>query len=189
MFRLACIMWCLLISISLPACNSNPSVEMSKAVQYKVVQTEDFSFPGRKRVGASIVVANNNLTFEQKAHTAMKAAADLQKQTQAKMVSVLMEYSSETLRLGYVAAKAEYSPDNGGYSGSQGYTWDVEATTESPTELELATLKLWGKNRSRFQKDGSTDEPQLSKFIADQLSIRADEVSLPLYSLKSFLHQ
>lgn len=186
--RIVPLTFILLLCLSILACSS-PKIETPHAKGYSIVLTNDFSFPGRKRIGISIVAENNELSFEEKAQTVMKAAMDIQEKHSAQMVSVLMEYSKESSGIGFVSAKAEYSPDNGGYSGDQNYTWNVESTRSNPTKLQIDSLKLWGAHRNSFKNDGMVDEPKLKAFIAKQLRIDPGDVDLPFITLERYLHK
>lgn len=149
---------------------------------YRVVGSDDTSFSTRKRLNFQIVTTAINPSYEQKALTVIQAAKDLQKQHGAQLVTVSLEVSPDTIGTGSSLARAEYAPDNGGYSGDQGWTWKVFATETNPSETEVAVLRAWYKNRSRFLlKDGLTvDEPALKSYIAKQLGLPLENISLPV---------
>lgn len=157
---------------------SSPSVVTDQAQPYTVVGEDDFSFPGRTRIQFNIVSPSSE-TFQQYAHTAMKAAIDMQKETYSQVVYVFLESSPILHGKGYAYAIARYARDGGGNSGDQGWTWEVEAVKKPYSVQEIEIAELWWSNRDKFQKDGFTDEPKLKKFIANNMKIKVEEVSLP----------
>ncbi len=169
------------------AANNNPRHDdVSQAVDYKIVKKGDVSFAGRKRIKIFIVADQLNLTYEQKAQTAMRAALDIQKETRANFVSAILEMVPEASGYGFALAMADYSPDNGGVSGNDKQTWKVDSSHENPTETDLQVMKAWYQNRDRFQKDGMTDEPKLKAFIASQIGLKPNQVSLPWISREAY---
>ena len=170
----------LALSLVLTACGDSP--DLPQAVPYKVIDSHDSSPGGRGRIEVTIH-APDATTREQFAHTAMKAAVDYEKKTKAKVVSVLLEPSQEGVRLGMSLAIARYASDGGGFSGDQGWTWQVDALDKRPDERQVKIESLWWGNRDRFQvPDGNgstmTDEPAIKQFISDQIGISPASVNL-----------
>ncbi|WP_316347666.1 DUF4875 domain-containing protein [Desulfuromonas acetoxidans] len=165
--------------------NSQPEFDLSKAKSYAIIEKEDFSFPGRNRLGW--VITSPARTFEERAQTAIKAAITLQKELKADIASVRIEPDPELSGLGYPLAIANYSPDNGGYSGDQGWTWRVEASRNQISPQQIAIAKMWKNNRESFLKpDGSLDEPNLRMEISKNLGLPFEQVHLPWAMLEKY---
>lgn len=176
-----------LTMITLVGCGSSP--DMAQAVEYQTIETKKHS-NSRHRVERSIYAAEAK-TKDQFAHTAMKAALDLQKETGAKVVIINLR---EDHRLDVALSMVFYAPDGGGFSGDQGWTWDVKATDKRHDEEELRMSTLWWRNRDRFQvSDGyggtETDEEALSKFIGETMGIAPDKVTLAYFDQSEYLKQ
>jgi RNA polymerase subunit RPABC4/transcription elongation factor Spt4 len=105
---------------------SQAQVDVSQAKDYQVISSEDFSFTGRKRIQINIA-APDATSYEELAQTAIKAALDFQKQQNANVVYIFLGDDIEMINNGDALAIARYSPDGGGNSGDQGWTWEVEA--------------------------------------------------------------
>lgn len=167
----------LALSFLLFGCSS-PSVKIENAQTYTAIEQKDFSFLGRTRVEFNIVSPNAK-TSDQFAQTAIKAALEKQKETNAQVVFVQLLPSSEFLGTGDAYAIARYAPDGKGISGDEHWTWEVEVAMQPLTQKEIAISKLWWAYRSSYQKDGLTDESRLKEFIAKKLKITIDSVILP----------
>lgn len=150
---------------------------------YSHAQTKDTSARAdRKRARVSLVLdaAASPVTAENLAATCMSAAKYYTDETSAKALQVII-YDQQGTDWGHTQlARCSYSPDNGGWSGSQNWTWeDVTAAerTTSPQEKEIS--RLWNELRGNFQKNDSTDEAALSQAIAEKMGIPAEAVHLP----------
>lgn len=175
-----------IFALLISACSSN-TPETPQAKKYKVVTVDAYSSK-RKRFNITIT-APDAKTFDELAHTAMKAAIDMQSKKSAKVVYVYVA-SPGNLKWVPKYAIAKYAPDNGGNSGKDGWTWQVEAAKKLPTDKGLQIAKLWQKHRDSFQVDESTDGDRLKQFIAKELSIEIKQVGLPdvfreKYNIKS----
>lgn len=109
---------------------SSQAEAFQHAKVYEIISNEDSSFPGRKRLGISIL--SEAASFEERAQTAMKAAIDYQKITKADLVSVRLEPSKAMDGKGSPLAVADYAPDGKGISGDTSmsgndWVWKVEA--------------------------------------------------------------
>jgi len=172
-----------LLSVVFSTMGDKPS--LGHAVAYQVLAQDGSNPGGRARIQA-VILAPSASDRDQFAQTAMKAAKDLQKDTGAKVVSILLEPDATVANHGAALAIASYAPDGGGFSGKQGWTWQVEAADTRPGAQAIQIDALWWANRDKFQiPDGSggtmTDESTLSRAIANHLGISADDVHL-LYS-------
>ncbi|WP_285905714.1 DUF4875 domain-containing protein [Pseudodesulfovibrio pelocollis] len=152
------------------------------AVDYQVIAREDFSVPGRDRRQVTIIAASAT-TRDQFAHTAIKAALALAEQSGTQVAVAFLEPDPAIAGLGAALAIARHAPDSGGFSGDQGWSWQVEAAESRPTPQAITIERLWEANRDRFQTpDGSgstmTDEPALRDFIAQTLAIPPNDVRL-----------
>lgn len=176
-----------LIMLILVGCGSSPDI--SQAVEYQTIETKKHS-NNRHRVERSIF-ASEAKTKDQFAHTAIKAALDLQEETGAKVVIINLK---EDHRLELALALAFYAPDGGGFNGNQGWTWDVKAVDKRHNEEKLRMSTLWWRNRDRFQKtDGysgtETDEDALSQFIGKTMGIAPGKVTLAYSDQSEYLKQ
>ena len=150
---------------------------LSQAKSYVIVGKEDVSIPGRKRMGI-IVISREAKTYDELAQTAMKAAMDYQKETEADLSYVWLEMSAQTQGAGYQLAIADYAPDGKGNSDiAVPFKWQVEAVKDMPSEQTIKIMELWQSNKKRFQKNGLTDEQALKKFIAGKLKIKVSAVT------------
>lgn len=160
------------------------SIDLSKAKPYSIFHEGDFSFAGRKRM-EWWVTSPEAKSFEERAQTAIKAAIDLQKKSNADMVSIWLEISPSIAGSGNQFAVARYAPDGAGISGVKkvdNWTWEVEATGDIPDQQSVTMAELWYHNRPSFLlKNGLTDEPKLKAAIAKKLGIKADQVGLKLW--------
>lgn len=93
-------------------------------VAYTIVDSGGNTVQGRKRIEVRIV-APEARTFEQRGETVVLAAKELQERENAAVVFVILEPSAALAGLGSSLALAKYAPDGGGWSGDQGWTWEV----------------------------------------------------------------
>lgn len=161
-----------------------------ESVAYTVVDREDASLPNRRRISISIV-APEALTFEQRAQTAMKAAQDFQVSDNAHVSTVFLVPSPKLVGMGLNLAIARYAPDGGGYSGDQGWRWEVQATDQPLDEQRLRITELWEEKQSSFLiPDGfggmRPDEDAIDQAVATELGINLDEVRTLLFFLDDY---
>ena len=167
----------LITSILFGACSSQMP-DVSQAKSYSVIDSSDESFPGRKRI-EFVILAPEASTFEQFAHTAIKAAINKERETKYDVIYIRLEPTPNLQGTGDAYALAFYAPDGGGHSGDQDWEWQVTARSQPYTTQQIQISELWWENRDRFQKDGCTDEPAIREFISNKLNIPVDEVHLP----------
>lgn len=166
--------------IGLAGCGDSPS-DVSQAVEYTVVKTEDVSFAGRTRVNRYVVAAHAN-TREQRAQTAIKAAMDLQHETLAQVSSVVVELSAWLAGHGHPVATADYAIDGRGMSGDQSWTWRVSASDEPVTPDRLRVAETYYQYRPRYrQPDGLTDEKGLEAKVRKVLGVDDMAITLGLH--------
>lgn len=157
----------------IPGSSNLPSLEQAKP--YQLIDSKDFSFAGRKRIEAVIVSSANSK--DERAQTAMKAAIELQQKTDADVTAILLEMDKHSIRQGNALALANYAPDNGGLSGDQNWTWEVEASDQPLAKLAINVITLWETSKNSFRKsDGLVDEPKLKAAIAKQIGISIEQV-------------
>lgn len=179
-----------LIAFTLFACGGQSDLPHAKA--YQVIKT-DKSAPARLRMTRSIY-APEAKTKDEFAHTAMKAAMDLQAETNAKVVVVELEEDPRLVGTGTLLGMASYAPDGGGFSGDQGWTWDVKAADKRHAEDVLRMSTLWYRNRDNFQKpDGygstMTDEDALSAFIGKTMDVDPKTVTLAYWTASQYMKE
>lgn len=149
--------------------------DMSLAKPYEVVSSNDFSFPGRKRVSRSII-APSAKSYEERAHTAIKAAYDLQKESGAVVASIWVLSSPLLDGKGDLFALSNYAIDGSGYSGNQGWTWEVSASRQQPSETDILILELWAALRQKVIDSGSEFNEEMEKTVKNVI---AKELNLP----------
>lgn len=158
------------------------------AKPYTSIKQEVGGFPGRVRVHYEIISPDAS-NHEQFAQTAMRAAIDKWRETQAQVVYVMLNPSPNLIGTGDAYAIARYAPDGGGDSGDEGWMWSVEAMSRPYTEKEIDVAELWFSNREQYLEDDGilANEPELKAFIAEELGILEDEVRLPYRSRKDYV--
>ena len=170
-----------LVFILMKACSEpNPaeSLVLDQAVPYTIISTDDFSFPARKRIQVNISAEQAN-DFESYAQTAVKAAVEMQQDLNADVIYVFLGENLNLIETGAAYAIARYAPDNGGNSGDQGWTWQVEAVDKPFSDLQIKVSELWWQHRDDFQVDGLTDEDRFVPFLAEKLGVSEDQIQLP----------
>lgn len=161
---------------------SSQADQASGARPYNVVQKRDSSFPGRNRL--SFLVSSSAESVEARAETVVQAALDLQKRTTAHLVEVTL-YPTEKLAIagGTYTAKALYAPDGGGYSGDQGWKWNVCVSSSPYSQQNVELEEAWLGNQERFRLvNGGVNEAALKKFLAAKLGRPISEIELPMLS-------
>lgn len=156
-----------------------PKPPIIEAKPYVVVRKHDNSFPGRKRLVFGISSAAE--TTHGRSSTVVQAARDLQKSTSADLVEVQL-YPSEKLATagGNYTAKALFAPDGGGYSGDQGWKWDVCVSSETYTKKDIELEEAWFENQNRFRlPNGAVDEPKLKRFLSKKLGLPIAVIAPP----------
>lgn len=148
---------------------------------YSHQATENTSTASRKRARVLLTLNSDAapVTSENLAATCMAAAQYYAQQTGAQALGVFI-YDQPGENWGHTqVASCNYAPDNGGFSGQQGWTWaDVQAADRTTTAQEKEIARLWNAMRGDFQKGGSTNEKALSAAIAKKLKISPDDVTL-----------
>lgn len=149
---------------------------------YSLQTIKDTSIATRKRaqIGIALHATDTPVTKENLAASCMAAAKYLAPQTGNQAISVLI-FDQLGTNWGHTRlAECDYSPDNGGWSGSDNWTWkEVKAAARTTTAQEKKISSLWNSMRKDFQKNGDTDEVALKKAIAQKIGIKPEEVSLP----------
>ena len=162
---------------------------------YRVVERKDQSIANRKRL-AVYMVAPEAKTVEHRGALVIAVAQKLQKESGAKIVMVFLipsgkKVGGELVFAGTNLALARYAPDGGGYSGDQGWKWEVQAYdgTVDPQEIKIA--ERWYELKSKYQIDDGfggtrTDEDALSAALAAEFGVSVDDVGLPCFDLKDY---
>ncbi len=160
-------------------------IDISKAKAYKIVGRGDFSFPGRERLEWFIV--SDAKTKEERAQTVIKAAIELQEESGADVVNIMLEPDSDLVKLGYTLAIADFAPDKCGYSGNKGWEWRVESSVDQFSEDDIIIARIWRNNKEKFRSaDGGVDEEKLKQFISDQRNISIEQVVIPWISRSNY---
>ncbi len=155
------------------------------AKPYKIIGTDDFSTPGRKRVGVYIVSSAE--TRDERAHTTMKAAVEYQEKTKADFVAAYLELSAIVKQDGNPLAVVDYAPDGKGISGDDDWKWKAEVSADKIEPEHLKVAELWKQNREKFKKsNGLLDENALKQYISKKLSIPVERVSFLFVHRESY---
>jgi len=159
-------------------------------VAYSIVDSGGDTVQGRKRIEVRIV-APEARTFEQRGETVILAAKELQERENAAVVFVILEPSAALAGLGSSLALAKYAPDGGGWSGDQGWTWEVEASRDSVDPMQVKVAERWEERKDAFQiSDGfggtMTDDDALSEALAKELGVTEEQIRFPYFTLESY---
>lgn len=157
-----------------------PAVTQPVAHEYQIIDKNNTSFSGRKRL-RWIIISPAALTQIDRAETAKAAAMDLQKQTGADLAQIWLEVAPFTAGQGSQLAMATYIPDGCGNSGKDcdGKKWSVSASGVQLTDEQMAIWKAWRENREQFMPDGYLDEERLTEFLATKFDTTPDKITLP----------
>ena len=164
------------------ACSQErPRLVEGKAHSYRVIHTDDYSFPGRKRVRWGIVAPNAE-SFADRAVTGIQAAKDLQESVDADQANVWLELHEALTGSGLQLALVTYTPDGKGNSGKDdGAVWEVESSDVQPSQQEVEVAVEWQRNRDEFRDEtGLIDEEELQEYLSAKLG-------LPLQDLRELL--
>ncbi|XPV75544.1 MAG: DUF4875 domain-containing protein [Desulfovibrio sp.] len=180
----------LLFLFALPLTACGGGMELPHAKPYEVIKVEKAS--NSRHWETCAIFAPEAKTRDEFAHTVMKAALDIQKETSAKVIVVKLEEDPRVTGKGVLLGVALYAPDGGGISGDQGWTWDVKAEDKRHTEDELRATILWYRNRDRFQMLDSyggtyTDEEALFDFIGKTMGISPKDVHLAYWFASGYM--
>lgn len=157
-----------------------PTATKPVAHPYEVISEEDNSWQDRKRLRWGIV-APTAVTQLDRAETAKAAAKDLQEQTGADYVRVILEVAPFAANRGQGVAMVKYAPDGCDITGNDcnGKKWEVEASHVQLTDEQLAFWKAWLDNRERFDEDGLLNEDRLKAFLATEFGTTPDKIVIP----------
>jgi hypothetical protein len=121
--------------------NTVAELNIEQAKPYEVLNLHDISFAGRDRYKAHIY-APEAVTYEQRAHTAMKAAKEICLNKKAHFVSALLEPSPALAGKGDIVAMADYAVDGRGVSGEEQWTWNVQSSRSEVTAQQIADAEI-----------------------------------------------
>lgn len=187
---IALLAFLLTIAILAPKPEKSKEIENTSTIQkednrpvthhYTIVNTRDYSFPERKRMGWTIT-SPQAITKEDRALTSMQAARDLQHSTNADQAEIFLVIDGLDNAHGIPLAMATYTPDGKGNSGNiKAPIWEVEASNQNLTQTEKDIALSWYKHKQNFIKpDGLTDEQGLTHYVAKQLNIPVEQINLP----------
>lgn len=175
-------------SMIIVACSesSQPLPDTSQAQPYTAIRTEEGnSSVGRKLLFVDIQ-SDSAISSDQRAHTAMKAAIELQTKFNSDWVNLCLTPSATLANKGYCIAHVFYSPDGNGKGKGMfgdGQIWEVKSSNYSISKQSLDIANLWYQNRDRFQERGQlggqmTNEEKLKSFIAQRLNLKQEDVTL-----------
>lgn len=147
-------------------------------VVYRESEVDDTSIANRKRGQVRIVLADPaaDFTREQLAATCMAAAKFYAREYGFQALSVFFtDIPGDKPWEGTQIARCAYSPDKGGWSGSQGWLWgEVMAVDRPLTGEERQMKKLWGAARDK----GIRNEAEVKKAVAQKMKITPEKVTL-----------
>jgi len=166
-----------------------PKQEIKRAVAYKVIGADDYSFPGRKRVRWQIVSPEAKTNLD-RAYTVIQAAKDLYNETKADQVNIWMEMDEEVTGKGFLYAMATYTPDGKGNSGKERdeNIWEVKSSNDRIDDAQVIITRAWYDNRDKFiDKDGIVDEQRLKAHLAKALALPVEKITLPWITTQKFV--
>lgn len=145
---------------------------------YNESEVLDTSTGSRKRGQVFITLADPAAQFtpDQLAATCMAAARYYAEKNGFKALSVFFaDIPGDNPWEGTRLAQCDYSPDEGGWSGNNGWLWQNVKAVERPlTDAERQMKKLWGEAKSK----GIVRESEIKKYVAKKMGIKPDKVTL-----------
>ena len=173
----------ILTVLIIAACSQEgPRLVEGKAHSYRVIRTDDYSFPGRKRV-RWVIVAPNAESFADRAVTGIQAAKDLKESADADQANIWLEVHEALAGSGFQLTGVTYTPDGKRDSGKDdGVVWEVESSDIQPSQKEVEVAVAWQWHRDAFRDEtGLVDEEQLREYLSA-------EMGLPLQELRELLN-
>jgi len=150
--------------------------DFSQARSYTVVDKQDFS-AGYGRTRIALCIASDAERFTARAHTAIRAAVDVQRDTGADYIQVAITPIAGIGCREHFTAVAEYAPDGGGITGdAQNRFWQVKATDIVLDLEERLVLRAWEESRSEFLTNGEVDMERMTQHLSKQLNLSPEAV-------------
>ena len=146
------------------------------AEPYIIVDTGDYSFPGRNRKGINIY-SPEATTQKARAATAMQAAYDYQEETKADVVTATMVYHPNLANTGELLANVAFYTDGCGLSGDRcdGVLWTASAVNKKYNHDDVLFAIYWYKHREEYRnRNGLVDQPALNKFLIEKYDLKKD---------------
>ena len=181
----------LFLLVFLFGCGPNveiPEKYLKTPAHFEITKT-DFEHKGRSGSRLAVYVDAN---VNAQAAPVDRASAAFQIAVKAfeaqKMASVVYVSLHDPVvsKLGGTVSRLRLTPDGCTFSKEpsdcNAAMWTLNNSSKTPTNLQTEIHKLWNEKRSEFQDDGMTNEEALKSFIANELNIKHEEVSLFNYS-------
>jgi hypothetical protein len=150
--------------------------DTSQAQSYTILDQQDFS-AGYGRVRKTACIASDAESFTARAHTAIRASIDLQRNTGADYVQVAVTPITGIGCSEYYSAIAEYSPDGGGVTGDQkNHFWQVKASDIFLDIEERLLLKAWHEAAPEFTRNETVDMEAMKRYLSRQLNLSIEKV-------------
>jgi hypothetical protein len=150
--------------------------DTSQAQSYTILDQQDFS-AGYGRVRKTACIASDAESFTARAHTAIRASIDLQRNTGADYVQVAVTPITGIGCSEYYSAIAEYAPDGGGVTGDQkNHFWQVKASDIFLDIEERLLLKAWHEAAPEFTGNGTVDMEGMKQYLSRQLNLTVEKV-------------
>ena len=195
--------WIILLApVAAAACDgTSDRPPIDKAVAYQIVAKEDKSLTegNFKRSIRRVSIYAKAATPEERVHTALKSAIDVQKQDGVDYVEsyLLISPHPALVGTGKYLALAQYAPDGKDDSTVQvpldNGTWSARVTDFTPSELEIKITEVWFANRRRFERQsiyglGLTQVkiPEMRAFIAMELNIPGEKVKMTHFQVNKW---
>ncbi|AYN28990.1 DUF4875 domain-containing protein [Buttiauxella sp. 3AFRM03] len=156
------------------------TVQGGTARDYKIL--ESVSYGVGKRGGSRIHIVSEMASSQaDRAATAQAAAKAYLKEHLLQQVTVHLEVNEFTIYKGAQLAIATYTPDGCGNSGKDcdGKAWEISASEQQLTPLDVAIMKEWHANKDSFKQHGLVNEDKLELFISKKLRVPLEQVTLP----------
>lgn len=149
-------------------------------IDYKIIDKEDFSFHGRKRVSISIYKETNDIT--DRVVVIKQAARNLIKTDGADVASVYLytiPFMNPAVCGGMNIARATYAPDGKGRDGdTQNWIWEISVSEANLTEQMNRILSAY----CEFE-DFSKPENEVIMLASKKIGMPADEFKKQLMKM------
>lgn len=155
----------------------------------KIPPTERREYGGNR---AEVRIAVDDITktnLDQRAHTAMNAAIELQKQLGLDVIVVWLEADAELSGKGFGVARVQYSPNGKGMSGrDSNKVWEIEVSGDEIPKQQIECARRWYQHNKDFQnKNGLTDEKKLKAFLEKQYGFDSKQPCFPYSTIKPYV--
>lgn len=146
-----------------------------------LVKPDELKATEERRVIKASFSSSEAKTLEQRAQTAMKAAMDVQKATNAHIVDLTLELDEALIGKGKPLVILHYFTDGKDYGGyGKKNVWEIDASGSEIPQEQVDAAKLWYRHREEFRgEDVLADEAKLKAFLAKKYGLKKEQIVLP----------